>query len=357
MKVMGVCAALALTLSAAVPAQAAEAAVWAFVYADPAGVEEQGAATVSWEASAGVTVGVTRGGTGDYQVRLDGIVSGAANGVPVVTAASGGGRHCQVGTFTSAGSVEVIDVDCYDGVQRADSAFTLTFFSSVGADSQPLTGAYGYVASDRAASYNSAGGGVTITPDGSRAWKVRFAGGTFDNDGGNPQVTGVGTQPVRCAVISWAKYTGGVEVRVRCDKLTNTSVAPQWTLMYAHERSIIGKPTGIFGYLQAEKPSEAEYQPDIRRNRGPNGQIHTVTRGDPGQYHVEVHGSLKLPVTIHVSAGGDSQSFCVPTHWEVLVAEEPEDPTGRVDVSCYNANGDSADSVFMLNYYSPRPLP
>ena len=350
---MGVCAALALSLSAAVPAQAAEAQVWAFVYADPAGVEEQGTSTrASWEASPGVSVGVTMRDTGDYRVRLE---AGAANGVPVVTAASGGGKHCQVASFASAGSAEVIDVACYDDAVRDDSAFTLTFFSSVRPDSQPTIGAYGYASSNGAAVYNSAGGNVAITPDGSRVWKVRFAGGTFANDGGNVQVTGVGTQPVRCAVINWAKVTVGVEARVRCDKLTNTSAVPQWTLVYAHERSIIGKTTGLFGYLQANKPSEVEYEPDIKRNHGPNGHLHKITHNNPGKYRVNVRGPFKLPVTIHVSAGGDSDTFCALTHWEVLVAEKPEDPTGLADISCYNAAGSLADSWFTLNYYSPRP--
>jgi hypothetical protein len=36
------------------------------------------------------------------------------------------------------------------------------------------------------------------------------------------------------------------------------------------------------------------------------------------------------------------------------VAEEPEDPTARVGVACYDAGGDPADSWFTLNYFSPR---
>jgi hypothetical protein len=353
-----------MAVSAAVPAQADEAEVWAFLTADRP--EAQGTYEPTYQnASAGVGVTVTNGTTaGTYTVNLaDG---GHDDGVPIVTAINAGPVHCQVAGYGNDDGDEVITVNCYNGTVLARSAFTLSFFASEGEDD--LTGAYGYVRNDRPTAssytdppaYNSTGAAVTITrAAGTGIWTVRFLGTEFANSGGNVQVTALGTRSARCTVVKWAKdaTSTGVEVQVRCQNLAG--VTPQWTLGYVHERSIVGDLEDFFGYLQADQPDAPEdeiYIPDPNRNRGPNVVAHRVTRLDPGRYEVHVYGRLKEPIGVHATVNGDTTNFCVLTGAEVVAPPPPDPadgPSALVRLACYDTNGQLANSRFTLNYYAP----
>jgi hypothetical protein len=370
MRALAVVAALVMTLSAAVPAQAAEAQVWTFLHADR--LQEQGTYTPVQSGSQNVIATVSRpsgdsaASTGRYRVSLTNVGPPGAAGVPIVTAVNSAGVHCQVAAFGLSGTTETIDVECYAGTVRANSRFMLSFFSSTSPDGRPTVGAYGYVFNNQptlndyrtAPRYNSTGGDVHIYRAGSGdagagkrwdVWTARFFGGRFRNNAGNVQVTPVGTVPARCAVFQWYQHSQGVDAQIRCDRAATTG-PPQWTLTYTHDRSIVGGTSGFFGYLQANDPTSPDYTPAPPRNRAPDGYSHTVTRSDPGRYQVQVYGPLKAPVSLQVSANGHTDNFCTLTGWTVTPNVQP---AGRVDLACHDRNGAPADSLYSLNYYAP----
>lgn len=341
-----------MLLSVAVPAQAIEGEVWAFLYAYQPQVQGTYVPAVQ-AASDDIAAEVTNGDVGDYTVRLTSMGEMGEQGVPMVTAAGVDGVHCQATSFEYRPSdqTEVITVGCYAGAVAIDTGFTLSFFSSTPPDSG-VPGAYGYVRNDQPAltdypgppGYNSTGGPVVIARTGN-GWTVRFHGDAFRNAGGNVQVTALGKVPARCSVVGWRPVDVGVEVDVRCTEST------QWTLMYAHDRSVVGNDNGFFGYLQGNEPTSPEYTPNPERNRAPSGFIHTVTRDEPGRYHAQVYGPLTSPVALHVTANGDNDNFCVITGAEVY--EGDAQPAGRVDISCFTPEGQPHDNWFSLNYYAP----
>lgn len=337
--------ALVLIAAMAVPAQAVEAEKWAFVYVDHPKATRTYTPVNQSGSAPGIQAQVTNRGQGVYDVLIKG---GAASGVPIVTAVSDTRANCELILFRAQGSDEFIQVSC----RPAASRFTLTFFSSSPPDSG-ASGAYGYVFDDQPSldtyanppSYNSTGGRVEIYHTaGTRIWTARFFGTPFDNLAGNVQVSALGT--ARCAVSQWDPHTLGVDAQVRCDGPDN----PQWTLVYAHNRSIVGGVSGFFGYLQANEPDSAFYTPDLNRNRAPNGFTHTVTRSGPGQYQAQVYGPLKAPVALHVSVNGNTDASCNLVRWTVNPNTQP---AGLVDISCFDAAGVPADNWFSLNYYSP----
>jgi hypothetical protein len=350
---VGILAALMLALSAVVPAHAAEAQVWAFLFADRP--SEQGTyAPLNQTASRpGVSARVTRAAVGSYQVNIAGA---GGQGVPVVTAVAGTGVHCQLTSFRADGTTERIVVGCYAGTTPTDSQFTLTYFSSVPPDSG-AAGAYGYVHDNRPTlatytnppSYNSTGGRTEIYHN-QDSWTVRFFGAAFNTVAGNVQVAALGAAPARCSIIQWQPHAQGMDARVRCHTLTDPTVRPQWTLIFAHDRSVVGGSSGFFGYLQATEPTSPDYTPNPDRNRAQDGFIHTVGRPGRGRYEVRVHGPLKAPVTLHVSVNGDTDGFCNIASWTI---DPSVQPAGRVNVNCYDGNRALADRWFAINYYSP----
>lgn len=354
MRAVAVLATLLVTAASGVGvARAVEGAVWVFLYAD------RESSTVAYTPSQAtsreaIVATVGRAGQGDYTVRL---ANAAAVGVPVVTAVGGDGAHCQVASFSRGNADETVRVGCFAGATPADSEFTLSFVSSTPPDSG-ATGAYGYVHDDKptlasyvnpATRYNSTGGRVDVYRQDTRLWTARFFGQAFNNLAGNVQVSAVGARPARCGVVRWYPHSLGVDAQVRCDPLSGT-FTPQWTLVYTHDRSIVGGSTGFFGYLQADQPTADFYRPSVPRNRAPNGLTHTITRGAQGRYQAQVYGPLKEPVDAHVTVNGDTDDHCTLVGLTITPSTQP---AARVDINCYTTGGAPTDAVFSLNYYAP----
>jgi hypothetical protein len=347
---------VALVLSAlsmvTVSAQArVQAGGWSFLYADM-----ETAAEYEPTNQAGVKGSVTKTGTGRYQVDLT--AAGAA-GIPMVTAVKGEtavreeGVHCQLASFNSDVRIHV---DCYRGAVLTDSRFMLTFLSPpAGGEAD---GAYGFVYSGATTMrYPDA---VEVLPETDQGiTTVRFHDDAFVNSGGNVQVSAVGSLPARCAVVRWLEEDQDLEdgpemvVEVKCQNLSDQpAFRPQWTLVYTHERSVVGGDGGFFGYLQAEKPDhDGEYTPKPERNYAPFDFKHTVTRSVDGRYRVQVHGPVANKSILHVSANGGSDTFCEVTDFNVA----PINPqrAGTVDVACFDSAWNLVNSKFTLNYYSP----
>ncbi|MBP2319843.1 hypothetical protein JOF56_000228 [Kibdelosporangium banguiense] len=342
-------------LMSALPAKAVEAQVWAFLYADRL-------ATASYQPAnqaasrPDIRSSVTRTSTGAYRVNITGAGS---PGVPIVTAVGGSGVHCQLTRFGQNGTAEDVLVNCYSGMQPRDSKFTLSFFYSAPPDSG-APGAYGYVYNNEPKlttyvnpplRYNSTGGNVEIYYNPAAGiWTARFFGQAFINIAGSVQVSSAGPTPARCAIFQWYPHELGADAQVRCDPLSAAAGPPQWTLVYMHERSIVGDRNGFFGYLQANQPTSPSYTPNPDRNRAPNGLLHRITRSGPGVYQVEIYGPLKAPNTVHLTVNGNTSAFCNIVGWTLKPGSQP---AGLIDITCFDANGTPADNWFSLAYYSP----
>jgi hypothetical protein len=346
-----------MAVSGTNPAQAAEARTWVFLFAN----QEQ--ATTGYmpgnqsASNSNIQATVSRAGAGSYNVRL---ANAGATGVPIVTAVNNLGVHCQLTSFFRNGADEMVRVGCYQRDVLTDSKFTLSFFSSTPPDSG-APGAYGYVIDDKPTvatytnppSYNSTGGRVEIYHDAkdARIWTARFFGQAFNNIAGNVQVSSYGLMPARCGVFQWYPHALGVDAQVRCDSLSSvTSFTPQWTLVYANDRSVVGGSTGFFGYLQADQPFADFYTPSVPRNRAPNGLTHTISRGGEGRYQAQIYGPIKEPVIAHATVNGHTDSYCTIVNWTITPNTQP---AARVDINCYTADGVLTDAWFTLNYYSP----
>lgn len=345
-----------MTVTGTGGAQATEGETWAFLYAD----KETSTATyppAQATSRSEIQAMATRTGTGTYTVRL---ANAGASGVPIVTAVNDQGVHCQLSAFFRSAPDEIVRIACYKKDVPTDSKFTLSFFSTP--PDSGAAGAYGYVHDDQptqatyvnpATRYDSTGGRVEInrsTQD-SRVWTVRFFGQSFNTAGGNVQVSAVGTRPARCGVVGWSRNSVGVDAQVRCDNLSGvTSFTPQWTLVYTHERNIVGGTGGFFGYLQANQPSTDFYTPSAPRNRAPLGLTHTIRRDAVGRYEAQIHGPLKGVVDVHASVNGPTDKYCTLVGWSLTPEEQP---AARVGISCRTTDGAPADAVFTLIYYSP----
>jgi hypothetical protein len=347
-------AALVAALANAVPAQAVEAQAWIFLYADQQSTTQKYTPVNQASSAAGIQASVTRISTGNYRVAVAGT---SVSGIPIVTAVGGDGVHCQLTQFLPSD----IWVGCYTGANFTDSKFTLSYFSSAPPDSG-AAGAYGYVYDNQPTltsytnppSYNSTGGPVEIYYSAAEGiWTARFFGQSFNDLKGNVQVSAVGMMPARCAVYQWYPHVLGVDAQVRCDNLSGTTARPQWTLVYANDRSIVGNRNGFYGYLQADQPgSPVLYTPNPNRNLSPIGNVyHTVTRGTPGRYQAQIYGPLKAPVAVHVSVNGNTDAFCNLTRWTLTPNTQP---AATVDLACFDSDGVPADNWFALNYYSPN---
>jgi hypothetical protein len=263
--------------------------------------------------------------------------------------------HCQLAAFNPTGSAEEIRVNCYEGDAFADSRFTLSFFASDGEGSE-ATGAYGYVLDDQPhlptypdpLHYNSTGEPVEIRRSADGTWTVRFFGQEFNNNGGNVQVSALGSMPARCGIVQWSPHSLGVDARVRCVNLSSLpGFTPQWTLVYTHERAVVGDRSGTFGYLQADQPNADEpYTPPPPRNRGPRAEVHRVIPQGGGRYRVEVEGGAPPPSTAHVSVNGSVGDFCSLSGWTATQGG------ANADIACYDEKGMPSPNVFSLLYYS-----
>ncbi len=180
-------------------------------------------------------------GVGRYEITFGGPASKGVAGTVQVTNFGAGG-NCVVAGWHGTSAGELVDVDCFSASGlRADKSFAVGY-----ARRGNLTGVTGAATADAfasrptAASYSpavqdndTAGAHVTVQRQGSGQYLVTFAhsGGPYPADGGDVQVSAVGTSDRYCYVVNWGA-TVSPQALVNCvDNLgipTDTPFTIQW---------------------------------------------------------------------------------------------------------------------------------
>src|SRR5438270_61729 len=107
-------------------------------------------------------------------------------------------------------------------------------------------------------SFNSSGGGITISRSGVGAYVVNFSGiGGSGSAGGNVLVTAYGGGSETCKVVSWNSGGADFIVNVRCFNSAGGAVDTRYAARVVWNSPAFGK----HGYAWADNPTSASYTP------------------------------------------------------------------------------------------------
>ncbi|WP_232792548.1 hypothetical protein [Actinacidiphila yeochonensis] len=249
----------AVLLPAAGRAAAAVPDQWGFAYLDnptppPGYAPDPSRQWGSWPSPGSNLVTVDQTGLGTYTVHFPQIAG--KNGIAHSTAVTATGDSCQISGWSPNGANEDVGVSCFSPTGTPDnSEFTVLYTTSSGTLPAGATG-YGYVYSDTSgsllASYNSAGGGNSVSKGGTGQWKVWLPGLGAASAVGNLQVTAVDPQQdAHCKPVAWTPAATGQTVTVACTDANGKPYDTRWTLSYAVQRAVHGPafPPKSFAYL------------------------------------------------------------------------------------------------------------
>jgi hypothetical protein len=309
---------------------------------------------------------VTHLGTGRYLVRFPNL--NVQGGIVHVTA-YGGNHHCKVEqwrpTAVSVRELQVF-VRCRNAANvLADGKFTVLFYKSgLMSDIYALS----YLLSDNLGTvvhqYNSRGGLNTIRRLGVGAYEVKL--GRMErrfpeaNKGGTVLVTAYGPGAQRCKTVSWGLTGSDMVVRVNC--FTGGTPSDSGFAL-----SFLRNP-GTLAISAAEDKKEAWY---VWANTTPTpshfyqsnsysdpeggsvGATMTLLVGS-GHYRVTLPGVKALnKTTTQLTAYGSDSSYCNIVRW---FASATTVGATDVEVQCYNASGNPANSKFDLFYYTDETI-
>jgi hypothetical protein len=168
--------------------------------------------------SAHKTNSVRHLGTGRYQITMPGPATRGVTGTVKVSPAGGAAGDCEIAGWHGTSGGQVVDVDCFSVTgARQNKFFTITYVrhdNLLGRGS--LAGAYAYADRRTAGRYqprtqydSHRGARVTVTRVGLARYKVQFdgVGGPAAVNGGDVQVSTVGTSDHHCSVFQWVQGT------------------------------------------------------------------------------------------------------------------------------------------------------
>ncbi len=191
-------------------------------------------------------------------------------------------------------------------------------------------------------SYNSSGGGISITRHSKGNYTVDFAGlgNSLNSD---VQVNGYGADSDFCNVEGWGGNGTDVEINVLCYTKAGVATDHFFTLLYqARTSSDATKPTVAF--LWANQPTTASYTPSTTYQYNVTGGTNTITRSGTGNYSANLPGLTTTGGTVIVTAYGGSPTHCQVTDWNSGGSGT------NVNVNCTNTAGVATDSMFDLVY-------
>lgn len=304
----------------------------------------------TWQyATSGQPVTINRPSSGTYDVTFPGLAKGDWNREIVLVSAYGAlNRTCQSGPWGSNGTDLVARVYCFlpDG-QPGDSPFTVLV-----AEAGTIDGRLGFLLVDQPAkagewspdprfSENSANGVITVIRNDLGNYSVRFVGlGRTGAD--NPETviaSAYGDVARRCNVGVWSENSGGdFMVNIRCFDMTGAAADSRFVAMVLDN----GRAGNRVGLSWVNDAATASYTIN-------NGYWHTST-GDPiaithsatGVYSVRLGGQKRLgviPETVLVTSYSGTE-YCNVYGWN------PNGTDLMVDVRCYDAAGNPADTQF-----------
>jgi DNA-directed RNA polymerase specialized sigma24 family protein len=271
--------------------------------------------------------------TGRYRVRLPGIGSrtGLAHVTPYATQYP---DSCSIVDNQPDGIDELVDVACLGPTGAPKDLWFNVFFGTAGRV------------------MFRAGPAGEVTAVAGRAEVSRVGPGRYEavvsepglTGRGYPQLTTVGTAPVRCHV---AGVTGAVRIRVDCDTIAGVPADSGWQLTYVEAAGLQSDSSVPTAYTTV-----AGGTVDAARSYASDGEMPTVTRRGTGRYTISYTGLGDRVVypgdSVQVTVFG--AGHCVTSGWNSLFAP----PAVAVYVDCYSA-GRLADTDFGVAYLRRPP--
>jgi hypothetical protein len=197
--------------------------------------------------SSGVTNSVRHLSKGRYQVTLPGPSASGVTGTVQLTdilPTTGPVGACELAGWHGTRAGQIVDVDCFSASGgRENRSFGVSYVrygNLLGAGS--LTSAYAYANRPDATAYrprtqydSTRGASVTVDREGTGEYVVKAArsGGPRKTNGGNAEVSAVGTADVRCFVLYWAQKANpdiDVECVNRLGAASDSAFTIQWVV-------------------------------------------------------------------------------------------------------------------------------
>jgi hypothetical protein len=209
---------------------------------------------------------------------------------------------------------------------------------------RPTTASY---IADNGYEFNSTGGVIEITRGGVGRYTVRFAG--MASGGGMAQVQHYGSlNNGLCTVAGWGSpfLAPDLHVEVRCFDAAGSPADSRFVAHFTNRTVAEGR----FGYLWANHPNDGPYLAPAAYSYDSTGTRTIVDKHDVGVYKVYLTAALGL----HGSPDFGSGHLQVTAYNTAAVRctagiDDDEDPVA-VTVVCRDADGDAADSRFVLSY-------
>ncbi len=325
-------------------AQAAPA--WAYVWADDFTAESYTPNESYQYNSTGELNTITRTDVGVYSVFLPGMVKEAQTQVSTL---SENGELCRIASQAGGKVLEVV-INCIAiGGDPVDIGFfVLNYRGTAGATSAYLwandSAAETYTPDERY-QFNSGGELNTIARTDAGTYTVTLPGQGAES--GNFQISATNSGPgVACAIRRW-EITGenAKLVEVNCFDSTGARVDSNFSLAYvdANDANLATQTTGAF--LQADHASAKElYTPGQNYQFSTAGVPGTSQWREIGAYTVTLPDVGQELGNFQVTAFEYPVAACSIPRW-VLNGTNYE-----IDVICFNADGELADSIFTLSY-------
>lgn len=197
-----------------------------------------------------------------------------------------------------------------------------------------------------AVSYNSAGGGNSVSIVGTGEYQVTL-GGLGDSLNSNIQVNAAdydGTVHY-CTIGDWGSFNDvDVTAYVFCFDSSGNPLTEDFTLLYQARTS--APPSGSIAFLWADQPSIAvgsTYTPDSSYSYNSTGGTNTVRHESTGLYLAFLPG-LKERGNVQVTAYGGGAARCEVADWT------KHGSGSKVSVYCVDGSSAAADEYFSLSF-------
>jgi len=369
-KMMIICLAAMAALFAPLPGAAlaedlhAGLKAWVWVYQPPVG-PPQTPPEYQFN-SKGALNRVGRLGVGQYQV----VFPKLANwGGQAQVSAYGGAHYCNILNWEPSGEDLIVRVNCYAPTSAlADGSFTAFFYKEQGTSTYNRAFVWAdrestdsYVPDER---YQWNTRGATNSVRRSRTGKYEvflpaIAISGFRENAGTVQVSAYGNSPARAQIDYWGRTPNGSYVRVSTYDFKGEPRDSKFTLNFSDDVGygirIPEDRLNMYGaYVLADQPLAAEYRAfdfyHFNNFTGESVAESLITRLGLGSYRVRFDGLKSAnKSTALVSAYGRRGEYCTIGGWNGIGGT-------NVNVNCFNAGGEPADSRFILTYLTDETV-
>lgn len=193
-------------------------------------------------------------------------------------------------------------------------------------------------------SFNSSGGGISISRSAVGNYTVRFSGlGGGASAGGNVLVTAYGGGSEICKVASWNSAGADFTPNVRCFTAGGAAVDTMYTVRVVMNNA--AHSANGNGYAWADNPTSASYTPSTMYSFNSSGGAVSITRSGVGMYAVRFSGlgGGSAGGNVQVTAYGSNADVCKVASWSFA-------PTDFIaNVRCFRSGGGPVDTTYSIN--------